>query len=440
MMEKFIINGGRKLDGKVDLQGSKNSALPILSACVTVDGISVIHNCPDLSDVSAALKILEHIGCRIKRDGHTVIVDAASANRFDIPEKLMREMRSSIVFLGALISRFGAACVSSPGGCEIGLRPIDLHLSALRSMNVLINEAGGILECSTDKLLGANINLAFPSVGATENIMLAAMGANGETVITNSAREPEIIDLADFLESCGAEIYGAGQSVIRIKPCKKLHSAEHTIIPDRIVASTFMACVASAGGKAAVNGVCKEHLAPVIPVFETSGCEVAVKNSELIIKAPDRLSRVKSIGTMPYPGFPTDSQAIITAMLATAKGTSVVSEKIFENRFRHVPELIKMGADIRVEDGRVAVIEGVKKLCAANVSSSDLRGGCALAVAALGAEGKTVVDEIHHIDRGCEALEVCLAQLGAEISRERKWRDDNEYRKQSAGDRTQINS
>lgn len=417
-MEKLIINGGKRLLGKVDLQGSKNSALPILSASVIVDGISVIHNCPDITDVTAALKILDYIGCKTKREGHTVTVDATGANRFYIPGKLMREMRSSIVFLGALLARFGAACVSSPGGCEIGLRPIDLHLSALRKMNTFINETGGLLECATDNLHGANITLAFPSVGATENIMLASMGARGETVITNAAREPEIIDLAEFLKTCGAEIYGAGQSVIRIKPCKKVHSAEHTIIPDRIVASTFMACAALSGGKTAINGVCREHLAPVIPVFEAAGCEISVKKSELIIKAPERLSRVKSLGTMPYPGFPTDSQAIITAMLTKANGTSVISEKIFENRFRHVPELKKMGADIRVEDGRIAVIEGVEKLYAAEVSSSDLRGGCALVVAALGAEGKTVVDGIHHIDRGCEALEISLSRLGAEIKRE----------------------
>ena len=417
-MEKLVINGGKKLDGKIDLQGSKNSALPILSACTAVDGISMLHNCPDLTDVSAALKILEHIGCKVRREGHTVAVDSTEVNRFDIPEKLMREMRSSIVFLGGLLARFGAACVSSPGGCEIGLRPIDLHLSALRRMNVYINETGGVLECATDNLCGANITLAFPSVGATENIMLASMGAKGETVIRNAAREPEIIDLADFLNSCGANIYGAGQSVVRIKPPEKLRSAEHTIISDRIVASTFMACTASAGGRISVSGVNAEHLSPVIPVFETAGCEVRIKNKELIIKAPERISRVKSIGTMPYPGFPTDSQAIIMAMLTKADGTSVISEKIFENRFRHVPELIKMGADIRVEDGRVAVVEGVKKLYAANVSSSDLRGGCALVVAALGAEGITVVDEIHHIDRGCEAIEKSLSQLGAEIKRE----------------------
>ena len=417
-MGKFIINGGRKLDGRVDLQGSKNSALPILSACVTVDGISVIHNCPDLTDVEAALKILECIGCRVRREGSTVTVDSTVVNRFDIPDNLMREMRSSIVFLGALISRFGAACVSSPGGCEIGLRPIDLHLSALRRMNVSISETGGLLECKADGLCGANINLSFPSVGATENIMLASVSASGETVITNAAREPEIVDLADFLMSCGAEIYGAGESVIRIKPRKKLSSAEHTVIPDRIVASTFMACAASAGGKAVIGGVCREHLAPVIPVFEAAGCDIAFRKNELFVKAPERLSRVKSVVTMPYPGFPTDSQAIIMAMLAKSHGTSIISEKIFENRFRHVPELIKMGADIRVEDGRVAVIEGVKKLYGANVTSCDLRGGCALAVAALGAESKTVVDEIHHIDRGCEALEISLSQLGAEIKRE----------------------
>ena len=418
MMGKFIINGEKKLDGRIDLQGSKNSALPILSACVAVDGISVIHNCPDLTDISAAMKILECIGCRVKRENRTVIVDSTVANRFDIPDNLMREMRSSIVFLGALISRFGVACVSSPGGCEIGLRPIDLHISALRRMNVYVNETGGLLECKAKDLCGANINLSFPSVGATENIMLASVRASGETVITNAAREPEIVDLADFLNSCGAVISGAGESVIRIKPCKKLSSAEHTVIPDRIVASTFMASVASAGGKAIIKGVRREHLEPVIPVFETAGCDMTFCENDLKIKSPERLSRVKTVSTMPYPGFPTDSQAIIMAMLAKSRGTSVISEKIFENRFRHVPELIKMGADIRVEDGRVAVIEGVKKLYGANVTSCDLRGGCALVVAALGAEGKTVVDEIHHIDRGCEALEKGLSQLGAEIKRE----------------------
>ncbi len=417
-MKKLIINGGRALSGKTNLQGSKNSALPILAAAAAVDGISVIHNCPDLSDVSAAIKILEHIGCKIKREGHTVIVDATGASGCEIPESLMREMRSSIVFTGALLTRFGKAKVTPPGGCEIGLRPIDLHLSSLRQMNAEISENGGILECNAEKgLCGCRITLAFPSVGATENIILSALSAQGETVITNAAREPEIIDLADFLTSCGAKISGAGQSVVKIRGNSKLYGAEHTIIPDRIVASTFMACAAATGGNVAVSGADREHLAPVIPVFEAAGCEICFSNGEMQIKAPERLSRVKSLRTMPYPGFPTDSQAIVMAMLVQARGTSVICEKIFENRFRHVPELIKMGADIRIEDGCVAVIDGVEKLQGARVSAGDLRGGCALAVAALGAAGTTVIDKIYHIDRGCEALETSLSQLGADIKR-----------------------
>lgn len=417
-MKKLIINGGKVLSGSVALQGSKNSVLPILAAAVLIDGISVIHNCPDLTDITAALKILEHIGCKTKREGHTVIVDASGAKRFDIPENLMREMRSSIVFLGALLARFGRGKVTSPGGCEIGLRPIDLHLSAFKNMGVTVRENCGMLECSaSDGIKGCHISLAFPSVGATENIMLASMGASGETVITNAAREPEIIDLAYFLSKCGAKISGAGQSVIRIRAPKKLFRTEHRIIPDRIVASTYMACAASTRGKILISGVAREHLAPVVPVFVSAGCELNFRGNDLIFKAPYRLSRVKSIRTMPYPGFPTDSQAIIMAMLARAKGTSVITEKIFENRFRHIPELIKMGADIRVEDGCVAVIEGVDSLNGARVSATDLRGGCAMVVAALGANGKTVIDKIHHIDRGCEALEDRLGELGADIKR-----------------------
>lgn len=417
-MEKLIISGGSALDGKISLQGSKNSALPILAATVAVGGTSVIHNCPRLTDISAALEILEHTGCKIKREGHTVIVDASAACRYDIPEKMMREMRSSIIFLGALLARFGCAQVTPPGGCEIGLRPIDLHLSSLRRMGVEISENGGILECRTQReIRGCHIGLAFPSVGATENIMLASLSAKGETVITNAAREPEIKDLADFLTKCGAKISGAGQSVIRINGEEKLNAAEHTIIPDRIVASTYMACAACTGGTVAVSGVEKEHLLPVISAFEASGCRISVKNGELITKAPKRISRIKSLRTMPYPGFPTDSQAIVMAMLATADGTSIITEKIFENRFRHVPELIKMGADIRVEDGCVAVVEGVESLKGARVSAGDLRGGCALAVAALGAEGESVIENIYHIDRGCESLEASLSQLGADIKR-----------------------
>ncbi len=417
-MEKLIIDGGRPLSGRVDLQGSKNSALPVLAATVAINGTSVIHNCPELTDITSALKILEHTGCKIKREGHTVTVDATGACRYEIPEKMMREMRSSIVFLGALLARFGRGIVAPPGGCEIGLRPIDLHLSALRGMGVELAESGGVLDCrAKNGIKGAHVSLAFPSVGATENIMLASLSAYGETVISNAAREPEIIDLAEFLTKCGAKIYGAGQSVIRIKGRAELSSAEHTIIPDRIVASTYMACTACAGGKIAVGGVNREHLLSVISAFEAAGCGINIKNSEMTVEAPGKILRIKSLRTMPYPGFPTDSQAMVTAMLSVAHGTSVITEKIFENRFRYVPELIKMGADIRVEDGCVAVVEGVKRLHGARVSASDLRGGCALAVAALGAEGKTVIDSIYHIDRGCEKFEEYLSRLGVNIKR-----------------------
>ncbi len=416
-MANLIINGGNSLDGSVRLQGSKNSALPILAACAAVSGESVIHNCPDLTDVTAAINILTYIGCEVKREGSTVIVDSTKADKAEIPENLMREMRSSIIFLGALLARFGRCVVTAPGGCEIGLRPIDLHLSALRSLGVKIKENGGFLECECEKMKGCTVTLAFPSVGATENIMLASLSASGETVINNAAREPEIEDLAKFISKCGAKVSGAGQSIIRITAPQKLTSAEHTVIPDRIVASTYIAAVACATGRAAIRNVNTEHLAPVIPAFEAAGLTLKSKNSELLVSSYRRPERIKLIRTMPYPGFPTDSQAILMAVAAKAKGTSVITEKIFENRFRHVPELIKMGADIRVADGCVAIVEGVENLCGATVTATDLRGGCALAIAALGAKGKTVVEEIYHIDRGCEAFEKNLSALGADISR-----------------------
>lgn len=421
IMEKFIINGGNELYGSVKLQGSKNSILPILAAAAATGRVSVLHNCPKLSDVDAALKILRHIGCKTQRHGHTVIVDSTGADGCEIPENLMSEMRSSIIFLGALLARFGKARLSAPGGCEIGLRPIDLHLSALRSMGVCITETGGVLECDCPRgISGRHITLNFPSVGATENIILAAIGARGETVITNAAREPEIVDLAEYLNKCGVSVVGAGQSVIRITGGRKLYNAEHRIIPDRIVASTFIAGVACAGGKICVKDTVREHLAPVIPAFEAAGCAFSFENGEMSVESHGRPHRVKFLRTMPYPGFPTDSQALFMAVAAKASGTSVVSEKIFENRFRHVPELIRMGADIRVEDCCVAVVEGVECLHGARVSACDLRGGSALAVAAMGAEGQTILENIYHIDRGCEAFESAFSSLGADIIRTRR--------------------
>lgn len=415
-MENLIISGGIRLDGKTRLQGSKNSSLPILAACAAVNGISVIHNCPRITDVDIAVAILERLGCRVSREGGTVTVDSGDINCSAIPEELMSEMRSSIIFLGALLARFGRGSATLPGGCEIGLRPIDMHIAAFRSMGVVIEESGGSMECTAPNgLAPCRISLSFPSVGATENIMLASLAAKGETVITNAAREPEIKDLADFLNECGAKIIGAGQSVIRIYGGRRLTGAEHRVIPDRIVASTYMACAAVTGGRAVVTEVEREHLAPVIPAFEGCGCKIDFVNGEMSVTAPKRAERIKYLRTMPYPGFPTDSQALVTAVAATARGTSIISERVFENRFRHVPELIKMGADIRVEDNCVAVVEGVPSLHGAKVTASDLRGGSALIAAALGARGESVIDGVRHVLRGCEDVCGNLSRLGANI-------------------------
>lgn len=415
-MENLIISGGIRLDGKTRLQGSKNSSLPILAACAAVNGISVIHNCPRITDVDIAVAILERLGCRVSREGGTVTVDSGDINCSAIPEELMSEMRSSIIFLGALLARFGRGSATLPGGCEIGLRPIDMHIAAFRSMGVVIEESGGSMECTAPNgLAPCRISLSFPSVGATENIMLASLAAKGETVITNAAREPEIKDLADFLNECGAKIIGAGQSVIRIYGGRRLTGAEHRVIPDRIVASTYMACAAVTGGRVVVTEVEREHLAPVIPVFEGCGCKIDFANGEMSVTAPKRAERIKYLRTMPYPGFPTDSQALVTAVAATARGTSIISERVFENRFRHVPELIKMGADIRVEDSCVAVVEGVPSLHGAKVTASDLRGGSALIAAALGARGESVIDGVRHVLRGCEDVCGNLSRLGADI-------------------------
>lgn len=415
-MENLIISGGIRLDGKTRLQGSKNSSLPILAACAAVNGISVIHNCPRITDVDIAVAILERLGCRVSREGGTVTVDSGDINCSAIPEELMSEMRSSIIFLGALLARFGRGSATLPGGCEIGLRPIDMHIAAFRSMGVVIEESGGSMECTAPNgLAPCRISLSFPSVGATENIMLASLAAKGETVITNAAREPEIKDLADFLNECGAKIIGAGQSVIRIYGGRRLTGAEHRVIPDRIVASTYMACAAVTGGRAVVTEVEREHLAPVVPVFEGCGCKIDFANGEMSVTAPKRAERIKYLRTMPYPGFPTDSQALVTAVAATARGTSIISERVFENRFRHVPELIKMGADIRVEDSCVAVVEGVPSLHGAKVTASDLRGGSALIAAALGARGESVIDGVRHVLRGCEDVCGNLSRLGADI-------------------------
>ena len=416
-METVRITGKNRLSGEVRLQGAKNSALPILAAAASVDGVSVIYNCPRLSDVDAAIKILRFIGCKVEREGDTVTVDATDVSRCDVPRELMCEMRSSVIFLAPLLARLGMAEISAPGGCEIGLRPIDLHLSSLRLMGAQIETEGGVLSCRCpDGLRGEKITLSFPSVGATENILIAAASAEGETVILNAAREPEIADLADFLCSCGAHISGAGSGEITVCGMKKLHSAEHTVIPDRIIASTYMAAAAVTGGDVRILDTRAEHITPVIPVFEQAGCKVDCGENSVHISAPVRLRSVQTVRTMPYPGFPTDMQPQMTALLSIADGTSFVSEGVWDNRFRYVEQLTRMGASIKVE-GKMAVIEGVEQLKGAPVRADDLRAGAAMIIAGLIAKGTTEIEEISHIDRGYENIVEKLTGLGADIRR-----------------------
>ena len=415
LVNRFIINGGKRLFGEAQIQGSKNSVLPILAATVLIRGESVIENCPDISDVEATVKILKYLGCKVKRENHTVIVDSADMDKYDIPDELMREMRSSVVFLGAIIGRMGKASLSTPGGCEIGLRPIDLHLDAIQKFGVNIREEFAKINFETvNQLEGTRISLSFPSVGATENIILTACTAKGTTVITNAAREPEISDLADFLNSCGAKISGTGEGTVTIEGVEKLHPVKYKVIPDRIVAATYMAAAAMTHGRIHLSSVIPAHIAPVIPVFEEAGCDISIRGSELDLVAPPSLKGIKTVRTMPYPGFPTDMQAQIMAMTTVCRGTSVIIETIFESRYKHASELLRFGAKIRV-DGRMAVIEGTKKLTGASVIASDLRGGASLVLAGLAADGTTTVDEIGYINRGYEDMCGVLTSLGCDI-------------------------
>ncbi len=415
-MSILRIEGGRPLRGSVHVQGAKNSVLPILAATFLARGECVVHNCPRLTDVAHTLAILEHLGCRVKQEGETVTVDAAAPVCADVPDSLMREMRSSVVFLGPILGRMGRAELSYPGGCELGPRPIDLHLSALRALGADIREEGGRLICG-GKLTGADVTLSLPSVGATENIMLSAVAAKGLTTITNAAREPEIVDLQNFLNTLGSDVRGAGSSVITIRGGRPLHGGEHTVLADRIVAATYLSAVASAGGEGEVTGVDWRHLSTVTTVLAEAGCMVRSGADTISITAPERLRAVRPIRTAPYPGFPTDAQAVVMAALCKAEGATVFSENMFDSRYRHVDELARMGADIRVE-GRVAVVYGVPRLSGAKVRSTDLRGGAALAVAAVGAQGETILGGLKHIDRGYADLAADLRALGASIARE----------------------
>lgn len=416
-MERLLVKGGERLRGEASVHGAKNSSLPILAATLLCGGETVLHNCPKLSDVDAAIEILLHLGCTVKREGGTVIVNSDTACVSTIPQKLMHEMRSSIVFLGAIISRMGQATLSFPGGCELGPRPIDLHISSLKKLGAVISEEYGCLDCTTPNgLTGTKITLSFPSVGATENIMLASVTAKGETVIFNAAQEPEIVDLADYLISRGARIEGAGKSVVTIHGVDTLTSTEYTVMPDRIVAATYLTAAAITGGNVRVTNVNPSDMESIFPILEQAGAVLCVERDAISITGPALIKPVKEIRTMPYPGFPTDAQAPIMALLTLGSGTSVFIENIFESRYKHAGELARMGADIRIE-GRAAIVRGVNKLYGADVEATDLRGGAALCVAALAAIGETRIHNIFHIDRGYEQIEASLAQLGARVTR-----------------------
>ena len=414
-MSTYIVEGGCPLEGSVRVHGAKNSVLPILAACLLAPGECVIRNCPRLSDVEASLDILRHLGCPARREGDAVVVDASAPAAWDVPDSLMREIRSSVIFLGAILGRMGRARLCAPGGCELGPRPIDLHLAAIRALGGEIAEEGGGLSCR-GTLRGADIVLSLPSVGATENAMLAAVCARGETTITNAAREPEIVDLQNFLTALGAKVRGAGTSVIAVEGGGPLHGGEHTVMADRIVACTYLAAAAAAGGEVELTGADWRTLVPVTAVLTEAGCRVDSAPGRIALACRQPLRGVRPIRTAPYPGFPTDAQAPLMAALCKSRGCTVFVENMFDSRYRHVDELRRMGADVRTE-GRVAVVYGVPRLHGARVRAADLRGGAALAVAALGAEGETRLEDAGHIGRGYQSLDGDLRALGARIRR-----------------------
>ena len=415
-MSVMYIRGGAPLEGELAVHGAKNSVLPILAGCLLAGGPVTLTNCPQLTDVTAALGILRHLGCRVEQTGHTIVVDPAGASGSAISEEQMRSMRSSIIFLGPLLARMGEAHLTYPGGCELGPRPIDLHLSAIRAMGCRVSEDQGI-HCF-GRPEGGEVQLALPSVGATENAMLCAVGADASTTITNAAREPEIGDLQSFLNSLGANVRGAGSSTILVEGGRPLSGGTFPIMGDRIVAATLLSAAAAAGGRVRLSGVDWRHLSTVLSVFHQAGCRVEsrLKYVELERDKDTPLKGVPTIRTAPYPGFPTDAQAPVMAALAASQGCTLFVETMFDSRYRHVPELMRMGADITTE-GRVALVRGVKRLYGARVEASDLRGGGALAAAALGAEGTTVLSGLNHIDRGYEGLERMLQSLGADVER-----------------------
>jgi len=416
-MTKLIINGGARLEGELKVQGAKNATLPILAAALLTEEPVIVYNWPAISDVYNMLSILEHIGAQVEYEKDRLVIDTRRAQRWEMPDRLAKEIRSSIFMIGPILARFRMARFTYPGGCEIGSRPIDLHLRGLRSLGVNVTEAGGHIMCEGLHLRGGDIHLDYPSVGATENLMMAASLAPGQTVIHNAAREPEIVELQKVINQMGGKVRGAGTSTIRIEGPERLNGFTYTCIPDRIVAGTFLVAALVTQGKITLRNVIPEHLFAVTAKLREAGAHITVYEDALTVEATGRPKEMHLIETGPYPGFPTDMQAQMCTAASIARGTSIVVESVFDNRFKHVGELLRMGANI-VTKNNVAVIKGVEKLHGAEVKTMDLRGGAALVLAGLCAEGTTIVDQAHIIDRGYQAFESELRMLGADIRRE----------------------
>jgi UDP-N-acetylglucosamine 1-carboxyvinyltransferase len=414
-MDKLIIKGGIKLKGEVLVSGSKNAALPILISTILAPGVNEIRNVPFLRDINTTIKVMESLGARVEGNGHVVVVDTAGINSHEATYDLVKTMRASVLVLGPLLARFGKARVSLPGGCAIGARPINLHLKGLQALGAEIVLEHGYVAAKAKRLKGARINFDISTVGGTEHLMMAAATAKGETILENAAREPEIIDLGLILNRMGAKIEGAGTDTIRIQGVSDLSPASYEVMPDRIEAGTFMIAAAITGGDISIKGMKLEHLDALVFKLQDAGVEISNRDNVIRVKGPRKIKSV-NIKTRPYPGFPTDMQAQFMALMCKADGASVISENIFENRFMHVAELLRFGADIVIE-GNAATVKGVRNLSGAPVMATDLRASASLILAGLAAENITEVSRIYHLDRGYESIEKKLAGLGADIVR-----------------------
>jgi len=413
-MISYIVEGGRKLEGEVAISGSKNASLPIIAASILSGKTTTLYNVPNIQDTRITLEILKLLGCRVKNKNGKIIIDSSDMECYEIPENLMRKMRSSVILAGAILARFNKATFSYPGGCEIGARPIDLHLKAFESLGVKIEEDAGFIKCTCNKVVGGKIHLDFPSVGATENAILASVFAEGMTTIENAAMEPEIIDMQNILNKMGANVSGAGTNIVKVIGVNSLKDVSYKVMPDRIEAGTILCAAAMTGGRVKIKNVVPEHLTPIVHKLEECDCKLEIDKNEIYLEAPKKLKAV-DIKTMPYPGFPTDMQSIFAGMLTVAKGTSIVVENIFENRYKYVGELKRMGAKITIE-GKTAVIKGVRKLSGTTVKATDLRGAATMVLAGLAAKGKTNIDGIEYLLRGYENLDKKLNSIGAKIS------------------------